>query len=102
MRSRHEHARRRSATPGQDRTGERQLAEQVGKFAARPRETEAEREALRITAETIGVTAADLEPEQSPALVLPGRAAHQQTINVSTTNTNHYAARGTNTSKALA
>lgn len=61
---------------------ERQLAEQVGELAARLRELEAEREALRVTAKTIHAMAADLALEQPPAPALPDGAAYQQIMGV--------------------
>lgn len=61
---------------------ERHLLEQIGELAARLREAEAEREALRTTAKTIRAMAADLELDQPPAPVLPGGAAYQQIMDV--------------------
>ncbi|MFB7292251.1 hypothetical protein [Actinacidiphila glaucinigra] len=59
---------------------EQQLAVQASELAPRLREVEAEREALQITGKTIRAMSAELE--QTPALVLPGGAAHQQIMDV--------------------
>ena len=61
---------------------ERQLIEQIGELAEPLREAEAEREALATAGKTIRAMAADLEPEQPPAPVLPDGAAYQQIIDV--------------------
>jgi hypothetical protein len=59
---------------------ERHLAEQVDELAARLREAEVEREALRTTGKTVRAMAADLE--RPPAPPLPDGAAYQQIMGV--------------------
>lgn len=59
-----------------------ELAEQIGQFAARLREAEAEHETLAVTLKTVRAALADLDTERPSAPALPDGPAYQQIMDV--------------------